>query len=82
MYIRQMFAQKPCVFSIECFPPKQVENYEKMKKTLLRMGQLHPDFINVRTVYTSKIWAQLTKIFLQNQAQEDSESTYFHLSLK
>ena len=45
MYIRQMFAQKPCVFSIECFPPKQVENYEKMQKTLLRMGQLHPDFI-------------------------------------
>ena len=47
MYIRQMFAQKPCVFSIECFPPKQVENYEKMQKTLLRMGQLHPDFISV-----------------------------------
>ena len=33
-----------------------------------------PGFINVRTVYTSKIWAQLTKIFLQNQAQKDSES--------
>ena len=47
MYIRQMFAQKPCVFSIECVPPKQVENYEKMQKTLLRMGQLHPDFISV-----------------------------------
>jgi hypothetical protein len=37
-------------------------------------AELHPDFINVRTVYTSKIWAQLTKIFLQNQAQKDSES--------
>lgn len=47
MYIRQMFAKKSCVFSIECFPPKQVENYEKMQKTLLRLGQLHPDFISV-----------------------------------
>jgi hypothetical protein len=29
--------------------------------------QLHPDFINVRTAYTSKI-------FLQNQAQKNFES--------
>ena len=24
MYIRQLFAQKPCVFSMEVFPPKQL----------------------------------------------------------
>ena len=26
--------------------------------------QLHPNFINVRTAYASKIWVQLTKNFL------------------
>ena len=47
MYIRQMFAQKPCVFSIECFPPKQVENYAKMQETLRKMAKLEPSFISV-----------------------------------
>jgi len=32
--------------------------------------QLHPDFINVRTVYTSKIWAQLTKNLLVKSSAE------------
>lgn len=26
MQISQMFKRKPCVFSIECFPPKQTAN--------------------------------------------------------
>ena len=37
--------------------------------------QSHPNFINVRTAYASKIWAQLTKNLLTNQVQKDSEST-------
>ena len=37
--------------------------------------QSHPNFINVCTAYTSEIWAQLTKIFSQNQVQKDSERT-------
>jgi len=49
---------------------------ESFPHLILRLifRQLHPDFINVRTAYTLKIWTQLTKIFLQNQAQKDSES--------
>ena len=33
--------------------------------------QSHPNFINVRTAYASKIVHKLTKIFSQNQAQKD-----------
>lgn len=31
MQISQMFKRKPCVFSIECFPPKQTANFDKMR---------------------------------------------------
>ena len=41
--------------------------------------QLHPNFRGGRNANASEIWAQLTKIILQNQAQKDSERT---LSLK
>ena len=34
MYIRQLFTQKSCVFSIEVFPPKQTVNYEKLQEKL------------------------------------------------
>ena len=37
--------------------------------------QLYLDFIAVHTAYASEILAQLKKIFLQNQAQKDSERT-------
>lgn len=47
MYISQLFAQKPCVFSIEVFPPKQAANYQKMQQALARMAALRPDFISV-----------------------------------
>ena len=39
--------------------------------------QSHPDFRGGRNANASKIWAQLTKIFSQNQVQKDSESTLF-----
>ena len=47
MQISQMFKRKPCVFSIECFPPKQIANFDKMKDTLRTMRTLNPDFISV-----------------------------------
>ena len=47
MQISQMFKRKPCVFSIECFPPKQTANFDKMKDTLRTMRTLNPDFISV-----------------------------------
>lgn len=47
MYIRQLFAQKPCVFSIECFPPKVADNYPELQKTLREMEKLHPDYMSV-----------------------------------
>ena len=47
MYIRQLFAQKPCVFSMEIFPPKQTVGYEKLQNSLRQMAELHPDFISV-----------------------------------
>ncbi len=47
MYIRQMFAQKPCVCSIEVFPPKKESSLAKMQDTLRRMAGLRPDFISV-----------------------------------
>ncbi|MFR4665690.1 MAG: hypothetical protein ACLT8A_02370 [Subdoligranulum sp.] len=40
MQISQMFKRKPCVFSIECFPPKQTANFGKMKDTLRTMRTL------------------------------------------
>lgn len=47
MKISQLFGTKPCVFSIECFPPKQTTQFAAMQDTLRRMAQLHPDFISV-----------------------------------
>lgn len=47
MQISQMFKQKSCVFSIECFPPKQTQNFARMKDTLRTMSALAPDFISV-----------------------------------
>ena len=47
MQISQMFKRKPCVFSIECCPPKQTANFGKMKDTLRTMRTLNPDFISV-----------------------------------
>lgn len=47
MKLCEMFKQKPCVFSIECFPPKQAANYPKMQATLRQMAALRPDFISV-----------------------------------
>ncbi|MCI2047202.1 MAG: methylenetetrahydrofolate reductase [Faecalibacterium sp.] len=47
MKVESLFAQKPCVFSIECFPPKQTANVAKMKETLGHMQALHPDFMSV-----------------------------------
>lgn len=47
MYIRQLFAQKPCVFSLEVFPPKQQASYASLQEGLRRMAGLKPDFISV-----------------------------------
>lgn len=45
--IAQLFQEKSCVFSIECFPPKQTTKFADMQQTLRRMKELHPDFISV-----------------------------------
>ena len=47
MQISQMFRRKPCVFSIECFPPKQTTRFAAMQESLRAMQALHPDFISV-----------------------------------
>ena len=45
--ISKLYRQKPCVFSIECFPPKQTTKFAAMQDTLRRMKALAPDFISV-----------------------------------
>ncbi len=47
MYIRRMFAQKPCVFSLEFFPPKQELNWPKLQTTLQQVKGLQPDFVSI-----------------------------------
>lgn len=47
MSISELYKQNKCVFSIECFPPKQTVNFDKMKQTLARMQKLQPGFISV-----------------------------------
>lgn len=47
MTIMELFKAKRCVFSVECFPPKQTTQLEKLQATLREMGRLHPDFISV-----------------------------------
>lgn len=47
MTITEQFKAKRCVFSIECFPPKQTTQMEKMRATLHQMSALRPDFISV-----------------------------------
>lgn len=42
-----LFSQKRCVFSIECFPPKQTTKFPAMQQTLRSMKDLRPDFISV-----------------------------------
>ena len=47
MYIRKIFAQKRCVFSVEFFPPKQQLKWEPLQQTLQQVQAVHPDFISV-----------------------------------
>lgn len=47
MTITEQFKTKRCVFSIECFPPKQTTQMDKLKDTLQKMQALTPGFISV-----------------------------------
>ena len=47
MTITEQFKAKRCVFSIECFPPKQTTQMDKLKDTLRQMQAMNPDFISV-----------------------------------
>lgn len=47
MGISKLYEQKKCVFSIECFPPKQTVNFDRMKQTLQKMQALNPGFVSV-----------------------------------
>lgn len=47
MKITEQFKAKRCVFSIECFPPKQTTQMDKLQATLLAMKELQPGFISV-----------------------------------
>ena len=47
MTITEQFKAKRCVFSIECFPPKQTTQMEKLKDTLRQMQAMDPGFISV-----------------------------------
>lgn len=47
MTITEQFKAKRCVFSIECFPPKQTTQMDKLRAALQAMAALHPDFISV-----------------------------------
>lgn len=47
MKLGELFNCKKVVFSIECFPPKQIASYEKMQDVLRSMKTLNPDFISV-----------------------------------
>ena len=45
--ITEQFKAKRCVFSIECFPPKQTTQMDKLKDTLRQMQAMDPGFISV-----------------------------------
>ena len=47
MTITEQFKAKRCVFSIECFPPKQTTQMDKLKDTLRQMQAMGPGFISV-----------------------------------
>ena len=47
MTITEQFKAKRCVFSIECFPPRQTTQMDKLKATLQQMQTLNPGFISV-----------------------------------
>ena len=47
MTITEQFKAKRCVFSIECFPPRQTTQMDKLKATLQQMQTLTPGFISV-----------------------------------
>ncbi len=47
MYIRKLFAQKSCLFSIEIFPPKQELHWSALQQTLREIQPVHPDFVSV-----------------------------------
>ena len=47
MTLTEQFKAKRCVFSIECFPPRQTTQMDKLKATLQQMQTLNPGFISV-----------------------------------
>lgn len=76
MKINQLFKNKKCVFSIECFPPKVADNYPKMQAVLREIKQFtSPDYISVtygaggsnNTVSTQEIAS-----FIKNQLNVES----------
>lgn len=47
MYIKDIFSSKKPVFSLEVFPPKKTENFEKVKSTVAEISKIPSDYISV-----------------------------------
>ena len=47
MYINEIFASKKPVLSLEVFPPKQAENFGKVKDTVTRISEIPVDYMSV-----------------------------------
>ena len=47
MLIRQFFAQKKCVLSLEVFPPKTEPGWEKLQHLLREAKKMDPSFISL-----------------------------------
>ncbi|MBQ3426676.1 MAG: methylenetetrahydrofolate reductase [Clostridia bacterium] len=47
MYINEIFTAKKPVLSLEVFPPKQAENFQRVKDTVTRISEIPVDYMSV-----------------------------------
>lgn len=69
MYINEIFTSKKPVLSLEVFPPKQAENFGRVKDTVTRISEIPVDYMSVTYGAggsTSKLTPELAQ-YMQNE---------------
>lgn len=73
MFIRQSFAEKRCVLSVEVFPPKTEPGWSKLQTTLRSIKSIDPSFVSVTCSAggsgTEGIPTSQVTAFLRNELQ-------------
>ena len=79
MYINEIFASKRPVLSLEVFPPKQAENFGRVKDTVTRISEIPVDYMSV-TYGAGGSTSRLTPELCQYMQDELGVTALAHLT--